>query len=115
MRALVAAMTLVAVTGCSFTFVRPAPRVDTGARPADCTTSRVAPIVDAVPAAAAVGGGIAALLADDDGADGASFQVPIAIGLFALATPFAISSIVGFRRTAKCNALNATAVPSPAS
>jgi hypothetical protein len=96
------------IPGCAFLTVKPAPLVDPGVRPVPCTQSRVAPLLDTVPAVALLL--LAAAALSDSNGDEADLVAPIAGGATLAALPFVISAVYGFSKTSDCAQMNARPV-----
>lgn len=98
------AIILLALAGCS-NFIRSPPPRTTPPRPVECTSSRVLPVVDLVGFGAL--GLVSYAAADFDGYDCSGdcsdhFDGGVlAVGLL-LASPFLVSSILGFYKTEQC-------------
>jgi hypothetical protein len=114
----VLALLLVVSSGCSWLIVDAPPPVDPGFRPAPCTSSKAAPMIDAVTGGtfltvAAIFAAVA-LSPQGVGESNADFSDRRAIGgTFALTygvigLPFALSASSGFDKVNRCRAMNAT-------
>ena len=92
----------VALTGCSFALVKgPSPYPPPPPHPIRCTTVPVAPVIDTVISAVALGGVIYFAQSDIDNASiGAAFEAMIAAG-------FGISAYTGWKRVSRCRAVKA--------
>jgi hypothetical protein len=105
----------VLLSGCSFAFVRPPPAPEKRSAPpgvqVECTTSRAAPIVDAVITAfQALRTAVAVSSTEADYVDAPiDREVDIAAGV-TLTTLFGVSAIYGFYATSQCDTAKAAQV-----
>ena len=109
------AFVLILTSGCSFVAVRGAPAVDPGMRPVNCPRSRVAPVIDTLPAVVFLGAGVTLIaVAVSAGTSNRSADVgPGALLLPGIASslvglPYALSAWYGFSRTGGCREMNNT-------
>ena len=102
-RVVLASLSALMASGCSFAFVERAPAQPTTLRYLDCTSSRTAPVLDTVGAGFyGVSTAIAASVSEDEFERyGVSKLATIGLNL-AITALFTAGAIYGYRETARC-------------
>jgi hypothetical protein len=108
-RVVLASLTMLASSACSFAFVERAPTQPTTLRYFDCTSSRTAPVLDTIGASVyGVSTGVAVSVSESEfERHGVSKLASVALNL-AMTALFSAGAIYGFHETARCSDANAT-------